>query len=99
MTVSTSLAAGQFDGLSVSAVKYDDMAGHELEVTFASAPLLDSIVIGRSQTGDHCQVTLERWLPIDGEPSIEDAVNTIYALLAANARHDSTRITDTTKEP
>jgi hypothetical protein len=35
-----------------------------------SAPHHDPVVIGRSQTGDHCQITLERWLPIDGEPAL-----------------------------
>ena len=79
------------DGLIVSAVSYDDMAGYELEATLVSAPHHDPIVIGRSRTGDHCQVTLERWLPIDGEPGIEDAVNTIRAILAASARPDPAR--------
>ena len=74
------------DGLIVSAVSYDDMAGYELEATLVSAPHHDPIVIGRSRTGDHCQVTLERWLPIDGEPGFEDAVNEIRAILAASAR-------------
>ena len=40
------------DGLTVSVVRYDDMAGYELEVTLVSAPHLDPIVIGRSRTGD-----------------------------------------------
>ena len=53
------------DGLTVSAVSYDDTAGYELEVTLVSAPHHDPIVIGRSQAGDHCQITLERWLPIE----------------------------------
>ena len=34
------------DGLAVSAVRYDDMAGYELEVTLENAPHLDSVVIG-----------------------------------------------------
>jgi hypothetical protein len=87
------------DGLIVSAVSYDDMAGYELEVTLVSAPRHDPIVIGRSRTGDHCQVTLERWLPIDGEPGIEDAVNAIRAILAASARPDPAGTTDATIEP
>ena len=87
------------DGLTVSAVSYDDMAGYELEVTLVSAPHHDPVVIGRSQTGDHCQITLERWLPIDGEPDIEHAVVTIHAILAANARPDTARTIDTTAEP
>ena len=76
------------EGLVVSAISYDDMAGHELEVTLASVPHLDPIVIGRSQDGEHCQVTLERWLPIDSEPGIQDAAEIIHAILAASACHD-----------
>jgi len=87
------------DGLTVSAVSYDDMAGYELEATLVSAPHHDPIVIGRSRTGDHCQVTLERWLPIDGEPGIEDAVNAIHAILAASAHPDLAGTTDATMEP
>jgi hypothetical protein len=86
-------------GLTVSAVSYDDMAGYELEATLADAPHHDPIVIGRSRTGDHCQVTLERWLPIDGEPGIEDAVNAIRAILTASAHPDLAGTTDATMEP
>ena len=85
--------------LIVSAVSYDGMAGYELEATLASVPHHDPIVIGRSRTGDHCQITLERWLPIDGEPGIEDAVNAIHAILAASARPDPARTNDATTEP
>ena len=85
------------DGLMVSAVSYDDMAGYELEVTSVSAPHHDPVVIGRSQTGDHCQITLERWLPIDGEPGIENAVNAIHAIVTASACPDQARIIDTTE--
>ena len=87
------------DGITVSAVSYDDTAAYELEVTLVSAPHHDPIVIGRSQAGDRCQITLERWLPIDGEPGIEHAVNTIHAILAASARPNPARIVDTTAEP
>ncbi len=87
------------DGMTVLAVTYDDMAGNELEVTLVSAPYHDPIVIGRSQAGDRCQITLERWLPIDGEPGIEHVVNTIHAILAASARPDPARIIDTAAEP
>lgn len=83
----------------MSAVSYDDMAGYELETTLVSTPRHDPIVVGRSRAGDHCQVTLERWLPIDGEPGIEDAVNAIRAILAASARPDLAGTTDATMEP
>ena len=87
------------DGLTVSAVSYDDMAGCELEVTLVSAPHHDPIVIGRSGPGDHCQITLERWLRIDDEPGIQNAVNIIHAILAAGARPGPARIIGTTAEP
>jgi hypothetical protein len=86
------------DGLTVAAVSYDDMAGYELEVTLVSAPHHDPVVIGRSNTGEYCQITLERWLPIHGEPDIESAVNAIHTILAASARQDPARIIDTTTE-
>ena len=77
-----------YEGLTVSVVSYDDTAAYELEVTLASAPHHDPIVIGRSRTGDQCQVTLERWLPIDNEESVENAVHAIHTVLAASARAD-----------
>ena len=83
-------------GLAVSAVTYDDAAVYELEVTLASAPHHDPVVIDRSQPGGHCQMTLERWLPVSDEPDVEDAVNTIYAILAASARTDPARTVDAT---
>jgi hypothetical protein len=58
------------DGMIVSVVSYEDTAGYELEVTLVSAPQHDPIVIGRSRAGDQCQITLERWLPISGEPGM-----------------------------
>ena len=64
-----------------------------------SAPHHDPIVMGRSQSGDHCQSTLERCLPVDSEPGIEDAVNTVHAILAASAHPDPARIIDATAEP
>lgn len=87
------------DGLAVSAVRYDDVAGYELEVTLENAPHLESVVIGRSRIGDHCQVTLERWLPIDSEPGIKDAVDVIHAILAASASYDPAKIIGTPAEP
>jgi len=79
------------DGLAVSTVTSDDGAVYELEVTLASAPHHDAIVIDRSQPGDHCQMTLERWLPISDEPDVKDAVDAIHAILAASARPDPAR--------
>jgi len=87
------------DGLTVSAVTSDDATVYELEVTLASAPHHDAIVIDRSQPGDHCQLTLERWLPISDEPGIEDAVTTVHAILAAAARTDPAPHVGTTAAP
>jgi hypothetical protein len=87
------------DGMSVSAVSYDDTAGHELEVTLASAPHHEPIVVGRNWSGERCQITLERWLPISDGPGIKDAVGTIHAILAASTRSDPARIVDTSAEP
>jgi hypothetical protein len=87
------------DGLTVSAVRYDDITGYELEVTVESVPPLDPIVISRSRIGDSCQVTLERWLPLAGEPGIKAAVDLIHAILAASASHDPVKIIGTPTEP
>jgi hypothetical protein len=87
------------DGLSVAAVSYDGMAGFEIEVTFVRAPRHDPIVIGRSRTGEHCQITLERWLPIGSGPDIENTANVIHAVLAASARNDPAELVDRTTEP
>jgi hypothetical protein len=83
------------DGLAVSVITYDDAKVYELEVTLASAPHHDAIVIDRSEPGDHCQMTFERWLPISDEPGVEDAMNVIHAILAASARSDPARINGT----
>jgi hypothetical protein len=86
------------DGLTVSVISYDDTARYELEVTLVSAPHHDPIVIGRSRTGDQCQITLERWLRINSEPDAENAVNIIHAILAVSAHTDQAGIIDTTEE-
>jgi hypothetical protein len=87
------------DGLTVSAVTSDDAAVYELEVTLASAPHHDAIVIDRSQPGDHCQITLEQWLPISNEPALEEALNTIHAILTASVRTEPGRTIDTITAP
>jgi hypothetical protein len=86
-------------GLTVSAVTSDDGEVYELEVTLESAPHREAIVIDRSQPGDHCQMTLERWLPISDEQRVEDAVKAISAILTASARTNPPRTTDTTTAP
>ena len=86
-------------GLTVSAVTSDDGAVYELEVTLQSAPHHEAIVIDRSQPGDHCQMTLERWLPISDDPHVEDAVTAISAILAASTRTDPPRSVETTTAP
>jgi hypothetical protein len=87
------------DGLAVSAVNYDESTVCELEVILTSAPHDDPIVIDRSQPGDHCHITLDRLLPISGEPGIEDAVRAVHSILAASARPEAADTTETTAEP
>ena len=74
------------DDLTVSAIGYDGMPVRELEVALAGVPGCDAIVIDRSEPGDHCQITLECWLPISGGSSADDAVTIIHAILNASAR-------------
>jgi hypothetical protein len=84
------------DGLAVSLVSYDDSPACELEVILTSAPHCDPVVIDRSQPGDHCQITLDRWLPISGQPAIENTVATIHAILDASAHPDRAPIASAT---
>jgi hypothetical protein len=74
------------DDLAVSAIGYDGLPVRELEVALADAPAADPIVIDRDEPGSHCQITLERWLPISGDPAAEDAAAVIHAILAAGTR-------------
>jgi|SRR5580704_2762659 hypothetical protein len=83
------------DGLAVSLVSYDDSLACELEVILTSAPHCDAIVIDRSQPGDQCQITLDRWLPISDEPAIKKAATTIHAILDASAHSGQARTTST----
>ena len=70
--------------LVVSVVTYGD-GGQELEVRMASSPNGDGVVIGRSATGDQCQISLDLWASIKDQPSREQAVRLARALLRANA--------------
>lgn len=69
--------------LAVSVVTYD--GGQELEVRLATAPSIDGIVIGRGAGGNQCQVTLDLWLAIKDQPSREQVVGLVQALLRASA--------------
>jgi hypothetical protein len=73
--------------LEVSVVTSEDKSQY-LEVVLTDAPNRESftITIDHSNIGDHCQITLDRWLSIKDQPSIGSAVNVIRALLTANAR-------------
>jgi hypothetical protein len=66
--------------LHVSAVTYAD-GSQELEVVLIDHPRCDPIVIGRDHFGGRCQLTWERWLPIEDQPGIETAVHLIQAVL------------------
>ena len=84
------------DGLAVSLVSYDDSPACELEVILTSAPHCDPVLIDRSQPGDQCQITLDRWLPISDEPALQNAVATIHAILDASAHPDRAATASTT---
>jgi hypothetical protein len=71
------------NGLDVSVAVYEG-ASQELEVTLRTAPCLGPILINRSDPGGDCQITLDRWLPIDTQPGIESVVNLIDAILKAS---------------
>ena len=68
--------------LRVSVVNYAD-GSQEVEVALTDHPNCDPIVIGRDQFGGQCQLTWERWLPIEDQPGIETVVNLIQAVLNA----------------
>jgi hypothetical protein len=59
------VALAQHGDLVVSVVTYD-RGGQELEVRVASEPSSDGIVIGRSASGDQCQITVDLWVAIKG---------------------------------
>jgi hypothetical protein len=66
--------------LHVSAVTYED-GSQELEVVLTDHPSCDAIVIGRDRIGGQCQLSWERWLPIDDQPGIKTVVSLVQALL------------------
>ena len=65
--------------LNVSVVTYADES-QELEVVLTDHPSCDPIVIGRDHLGGRCQLTWERWLPIEDQPGIETVVNRVFEL-------------------
>lgn len=67
--------------LLVSVVTYENEA-QELEVRLAASPGGDPIMIDRSSTGDHGQVSLNEWMKIGTEPDIENTAEFITALLS-----------------
>ena len=69
--------------LVVSVVTYDG-GGQELEVRLANASSSDGIVIGRSASGDECQISLDLWIGIKDGSSVEQAVGLALALLYAS---------------
>jgi hypothetical protein len=85
------------DGLLVSVAVYED-ASQDFEVTLADVPYCDPILIDRSDPGRHCQVTLERWLPISDQPGIKSAVSLVHSILSASARPDRPATGDTAAE-
>ena len=64
----------------VSVVTYEN-GSQELEVILANAPNCDPIMIDRDKLGERCQLTWERWLPIEDQSGIETVVDLIKAVL------------------
>ncbi len=77
------VALALHDDLVVSVVTYDG-SGQELEVRLASAPSSDGIIIGRSATGDQCQISLDLWVSIKDGPSVGQAAGLVQPLLRAS---------------
>ncbi len=78
------IALAMNEDLVVSVVTYD-RGGQELEVRLASAQSSDGIVIGRGATGDQAQISLDLWVGIKDQPSVEHTVGLARALLSASA--------------
>ena len=74
----------QSDELTVSVVTYD--SGHELEVRLADAPSSDGIVIGRCASGDQCQITVDLWVAIKDQSSIEQCSTERPGVMARTSR-------------
>jgi len=73
------------DDLSVSVVTYEGKS-QGLEVVLMGAPHCDGIMIDHNKTGDQCQLTLERWVWLNDEPAVVNAVSLIRSVLNASAR-------------
>jgi hypothetical protein len=68
--------------LCVSVVTYEDES-QELEVVLTDHPSSGAISIGRDQLGGRCQLSWERWLPINDQPSTETVVSLVQTVLNA----------------
>jgi len=77
------VALALHDDLVVSVVTYAG-GGQELEVRLADAPSSEGIVIGRGASGDQCQISLDLWVAIKDQPSREQTVSLVQALLRAS---------------
>jgi hypothetical protein len=70
--------------LEVSAVAYDDES-FELEVVFSADPFREAVTIDRDRTGEHCQVSWERWADIRDDAEIVRTVGMVAAIVSACA--------------
>lgn len=66
-------------GLKVWLNTYSD-SSQELEVIFQNEPEADPVMVSRSNAGTHCQVQLNRWLPIDTKENITNAAVLVAAI-------------------
>jgi hypothetical protein len=58
----------------------------ELEVVFTDDPYCEPVMIDRDHTGERCQITWDRWLPICNDTEIETAADMVASILNTCAR-------------
>jgi hypothetical protein len=81
--------------LRVSVVTYNDEA-QELEVILSGDPHCDSVMLSRSQSGTHCQLEWNRWLPIANDADISHAAALVTAVLESALLHTDRKCADGT---
>jgi hypothetical protein len=77
--------------LKVSVLTCKDES-QELEVVLTGDSHGDPLIVSRSKSGDHCQLTWSRWLPINDEADIADAADLITAILQTSTHTDESRM-------
>ncbi len=81
----------QRPNLRVSLVTYRNESreleeSQELEVVFTDDPHCEPVMIDRDHTGERCQITWDRWLPIRYDTDVETAADLVASILNTCAR-------------